>query len=118
MFCAERSAFVNADIKDVFVSYGTSPKNRSQQARHPRTCSRQTTADVEDGVGERLRGFLRQGVADAALDCPVRIRARELCGIRTRIRVRRAVGVTLERDRGHGAGRVVAERWLRSGVRW
>ena len=33
--------------------------------------SSSATADFEDGVGERIRGFLREVVTDAALDTPV-----------------------------------------------
>src|SRR5579859_3862123 len=60
------------------------------------------TVDVDDRLGERLRGFLRQVVPDAAGDEPVRIFARELAAIGGRVRVRRAVGVAFEGDRGHG----------------
>src|SRR5271170_5104899 len=63
------------------------------------------TTHVKDGVGERRRGLLGEVVPDAALDRPVRIAPRELLRIGTWLRMGRAVGVTLERDRGHGDDR-------------
>src|SRR5262245_23055620 len=44
---------------------------------------------------------------DAALDMPMRIAARELLGIRTGLRMRRAVGIAFERDCGD------ADHWTR-----
>jgi len=58
-------------------------------------------SDLADRIGERLRGLLREVVSDAALDRPVRIRPRELGGVGAGFRMGRAVGITLERDRGH-----------------
>src|SRR4029453_6461990 len=57
--------------------------------------------DLEDGVGERLWGFLGKVVPDAALDGPMRIGAREPSGIGTRVRMRRAVGVAFQGGGGH-----------------
>src|SRR5215207_2844466 len=58
--------------------------------------------DVDDGVGKRFRCFLWKVVADSALDRAVRIPARELAGVGTRVGVRGSVRVALERDRRHG----------------
>src|SRR5262249_27408622 len=61
-------------------------------------------ADVDDRLGEGLRGFLGQVVPDAACDGPVLVVAGELAGVGAGVRVRRAVGVAFERDGGHGDG--------------
>ena len=63
---------------------------------------RSNLRDVDDGLGERLRGFLRQVVPDAAVDRAVRIFAGEFLGVGGGLRMRRAVGIALERDGGHG----------------
>src|SRR4051794_22030923 len=55
--------------------------------------------DVDDRPGEGLRRLLRQVVADAAGDGPVRVRARELPRVGAGVRMRRAVGVAFEADR-------------------
>ena len=62
------------------------------------------------------RGLLREVVADAALDRPVRIRARELRGVGARLRMGCTVGVALERDRGHGDDGAFGEPLLQLGV--
>jgi hypothetical protein len=54
---------------------------------------RSITINVEDSFGKGPRRFLRQIVPDAARDHPVRIRARELLGISTGVRVRRPIGI-------------------------
>jgi hypothetical protein len=69
-------------------------------------------ADLENGVGKRVRGFLWEVVSDASLDGPVRIRVRELRGTGTWIRMGRTVGVALERDRGHGDDGALGEPLL------
>ena len=51
-------------------------------------------------------------MSDAALDRPVRILAREFLGIGTRVRMGRTVGVTLERNGGHGDDRTFGESFL------
>ena len=51
------------------------------------------------------RGFLWQVVPNAARDLPVLILSRELLGIGTGIRVRRAIGIPLQRDGRHRDGR-------------
>ena len=56
---------------------------------------------VEHGLCERLRGFLRQIVADAASNQTKLILASELLGVCLRLRVRRAVGVALQGDGRH-----------------
>src|SRR5262249_36298006 len=48
----------------------------------------------------------RQIVSDAAFDSPVLVLAGELVGVRARLRVRRAVGITFERDRRY------CDRWV------
>jgi len=49
---------------------------------------------------QERRGFLRQIVTDAAGDRAVRVFAGEFLGVGARLRMRRAVGVALERDGG------------------
>ena len=58
---------------------------------------------------QRPGGFLRQIVADAAGDQPVRILAGELLGIGGGVRMRRAVGVAFQRDGRHGDDRTCGE---------
>ena len=60
---------------------------------------------VDDCVGERVRRFLGQVVADATGDRPVLVLAGELCCVRVRLGMRCAVGVTFERDGGNGDAR-------------
>ena len=50
-------------------------------------------------VGEGLGSFLRQVVADAARDGPVRVSTREFVGVSTGVGVWRAIGIALQRDR-------------------
>src|SRR5215472_18325622 len=54
-------------------------------------CHRLERVDVEDRLGEGLRGFLGQVVPDAARDRPVLVLACELAGVSAWVRVRRAV---------------------------
>ena len=68
-------------------------------------CFRSKAADVDHSLGESLRSFLRQIVADAAGDEAVLIFARELIAIRRAGRVDCTVGVAFHGDRGHGDGR-------------
>ena len=60
---------------------------------------------VDYGGGERLRGFLRQVVPDSAGQVAVNVFAGKLRGIGRRSRVRRAVGIPLERDGRHADDR-------------
>src|SRR4051794_18912116 len=76
-------------------------RETARPARRGRRTGSSRTAHFKDGIGERLRGLLREVVADAALDGAVRVAARELPGIGARVRVRRPVGVALEGDRRH-----------------
>src|SRR5277367_6688597 len=70
---------------------------------------RSLPGDVDARFGEGVRSLLRQIVPDAALDEPMRVFARELLGVGTRVRVSRAIGVGFESDRGHGDGRTFGE---------
>src|SRR4029453_5565610 len=54
--------------------------------------------DVDDGLRECLRSFLRQVVSDAARDVPVLVSAREFLGVGAGLRVWGAIGVTFHRD--------------------
>src|SRR5918992_2545986 len=74
--------------------------------------------DVDDGGGERLRGFLRQVVPNTASQISVYVFPGELRGIGRRSRVRRAVGVPFKRDRGHGDDRTGREPILEGVVGW
>ena len=64
-----------------------------------------TPRNIDHRLREGLRGFLRQVVADAAGDGPVRIFPREHFGIGAGFRMRRAVGVAFHGDGGHGDDR-------------
>src|SRR5262249_41064815 len=64
--------------------------------------SRSKLVDVDDRLGECLRRFLRQVVADAAFQIPMRIPAGKFLRIGARIRVRGAIGVAFESDGRHG----------------
>ena len=66
---------------------------------------RSETVDVDDRLGESLRGFLRQVVTDAAADDPVRILARKLLAVGVGVRVWRTIGITFKRDGGYGDDR-------------
>src|SRR3954453_11008123 len=66
---------------------------------------RSALGDIDDRFGEGPGRLLRQVVADPAGHHPERVPARELPGVRARLRVRRAVGVALEGDGRHGDGR-------------
>src|SRR4051795_5230643 len=70
---------------------------RSVLTKH---CSCRSTCDrdVGHGLGESLRGFLRQVVPDAAGDEPVLIPAGELLRITTWIRVRRTIRIPFQGD--------------------
>ena len=57
--------------------------------------------DLFDRMDEVERCLLRQVVADAAGECPVRVLARETRGVVGRFGVRRTVRVAFERDRRH-----------------
>src|SRR4029453_2258445 len=72
--------------------------------------------NVDDSFGEGFRSFLRKVVSDAALDHSVRIFARELLGVDTRLGMWRTVGVALEGDRGHGDDRGFGEPIFQRGV--
>src|SRR5215217_6162417 len=63
------------------------------------------TVDFDDSFGKGLRGFLRQIVANAALDDPVRIFAREFLGIGPGVRVGCTIGITFKGYGGHGDDR-------------
>ena len=63
---------------------------------------RSTPISFDDSFGEGLRSFLRQIVSDAAVDRPVLVLAGEFPDVGARIRMWRAVGITLKRDGWHG----------------
>src|SRR5262249_28119401 len=70
-------------------------------ANEPRL-RRSPPGHVHDSLGERLWGFLRQVVPDPSRDVPVLVWARKFAPVGARLQVRRAVGVTLHGDGGHG----------------
>src|SRR5215472_8888286 len=76
----------------------------SQRSLVARDLHRSEAIDVGDGLGESLRGFLGQVVPIAAPDRPVRVFAGESVDVGAGVWVRRAVGVALEGDGGHGDG--------------
>src|ERR1700761_3497315 len=61
--------------------------------------------NVDHGLGERLRGLLRQIVPDPAGDGAMLILAGELAGVSGRRRMRRAVGIAFHGDRRYGDDR-------------
>src|SRR5918995_4391496 len=68
------------------------------------SCRSVLGGDVEDGLGEGLRSFLRQVVPDAARDVPVLVLAGKPLRIGTGMRVRSAVRIAFERDGRHPDG--------------
>src|SRR3984893_9741048 len=82
-----------------------SPVDTWASSRLPASC----VADVDDGLSEGPRGFLRQIVTNAAFDQPVLVLAGEFVAIRRRHRMRRTVGVAFKGDRGHGDDRSRAQ---------
>lgn len=67
---------------------------------------------IDDRLREGLRRFLRQIVADAAFDGPVRILAGELVTIGCGLRVRRAIGLTFQSERRHADHRRRCQTFL------
>src|SRR5262249_26728875 len=74
--------------------------------------SGRVAVDVDDSLGKGVRCFLRQIVPDAALDRSVSVFAGEFLGIGARVRVRRAVGVTLKGNGGYGDDRACGKALL------
>lgn len=72
--------------------------------------------DVDNCLGKGLRRLLRQIVPNATLDEPVRVLARKLFGLRTRVRVRCTVGVALEGNGGHAYERTCGKPVLQAVV--
>jgi hypothetical protein len=70
------------------------------------------SVDVHHGIDERVRCLLREVVADATRDQPVRVLAGELLLVRVRFRMRCAVGVAFESDGGDGDARERGEARL------
>src|ERR1700733_10291726 len=64
---------------------------------------------VDRRLGESLRSFLRQIVADAATDGPMRVFAGEFVAIGRGFRMRCTIGIALEGDGGHGDDRAFSE---------
>src|SRR5579862_2613787 len=62
-----------------------------------------------DCLRERLRGLLRQVVADTAGYGPVRVFPGEFASVRGRLEMWRAVGVALHRDSGNGYRRALGK---------
>src|SRR5262245_31919464 len=60
------------------------------------------TSNVHDRLGKSLWGFLWQVVAHTTIDGAMRVFAREFLGVRGRFRMWRTIGITFERDSGHG----------------
>jgi hypothetical protein len=91
------------------LSLRAQPRTMTLQSRRPpplilSTSVQSTAVDFDDGIGERLRSFLRQVVPDATGNGPVRISAREFIGIGARPAVGIAQGDCWERD-NRGAAR-------------
>src|SRR5262249_58706148 len=80
------------------------PARTMRRTRAPRP-SGSEAVDIDDCLGECLRRFLGEIVADSARDDPMLILAGELPRIGSSVGVRRAVGVAFERDGGHPDGR-------------
>src|SRR6266498_16664 len=95
--CAELSQSVAPRSEGKCPSTGSSPLRPINPPISP-----SEVVDVEDGVREGPGRFLRQVVADTALDRPMFVLPGELRRVGARVRMGRAVGVTLERDRRDG----------------
>src|SRR5215208_2661746 len=76
------------------------------------------TVDFDDSFGKGLRGFLRQIVPNAARDDPVRIFAREFLGIGTGVRVGCTIGISFERNGGHGDDRTFGKLVFQMVLLW
>ena len=74
------------------------PRWRARVRGDRRRPSQRTS--IENGGGERLRCFLRQVVPDTTGQFAVLVFAREPLGVGSGRRMRRAVGIALERDAG------------------
>jgi hypothetical protein len=76
---------------------------RAEPIPPPRRLRRVTSKaiGIDNRGGKRLRRLLRWVVSDASRQQSVRVLSGELLRIRSGIRMRRAVGVTLERDGRH-----------------
>ena len=78
---------------------------------------RSKTVDIDNGLCEGLRSFLRQIVANAARDEPGIILAGELIAIRCGGCVRCAVCVSVESDRGQ-SDVAASDRWVETDQRF
>src|SRR5262245_47083845 len=77
---------------------------------------RSACRDVHDSLGEGLRRFLREIVADAPGDVPMLVWSGKHLRVRSRVRVRRAVGVAFHRDGRHRDDRTLGKLLLELGV--
>src|SRR6266404_1258545 len=68
---------------------------------YPSQSRRSGGSDIEDRLRKGLRGFLRQIVSHPTVNGSVFVLAGEFLGVSTGLRVWRAIGITLERNRGH-----------------
>jgi hypothetical protein len=92
-------------VTGVGARYGPGSAERHEGCRTASGTLQSIRGNIDHGLRKGLRGFLRQVVADAAADGPVRIFAREHFGIGAGFRMRRTVGVAFQGDGGHGDDR-------------
>src|SRR5438309_2330092 len=68
---------------------------------YPSQSRRSGGSDIEDRLRKGLRGFLRQIVSHPTINGSVFVLAGEFLGVSAGLRMWRAIGITLERNRGH-----------------
>src|SRR5439155_24818390 len=89
---------------------GTVPRSKAASFRGaggttpPRRPPRSVGVHVDDSLRERLGCLLRDVVPDPARDRPMLVLPRELRRVRAGVGMWSAVGVALQRDRGHRDG--------------
>src|ERR1700732_1790698 len=95
--CHSRASYpLSIDIDTVLRSVDSDRESHGLLASKAR--------DIQDRLGEGLRGFLWQIVANSALGRSVRILAGEFPSVRVRLWMWRAIGVTFKSDGGHRDG--------------
>src|SRR5438552_2671332 len=70
---------------------------------------RRVTVDVDNCLGERLRRFLGEIVANATRDDTMGVFAREFLGINAAVDMWRAIGIAFERNGWYGDDRAFGQ---------
>jgi len=86
----------------------TQTPTASMPARNA-ACVQSVSIHVDNSLGKGLRGLLREVVSDASCNKSVRICTGKPLGVSRRVRVRRAVRIAFQGDRGHADQRRFSE---------